>query len=219
MKLNKQIRKTILETKEQKEKILIEQSLIKKRIDMIVGNVKTIDDYNNLSEAKQLKLNFVILQELSFLQENSLINEQADFSSIIKDLFGGLFGSGVETIAEPVIGKILDGLGFKGKLKNFLISFITSKPSDLINAMKDCKLLTKLISESIVEGMVMSMMEEKGASGKGPSLIRNLIGGAMKSNSFIAQLESQLSTSVCGIFNGFTQNAKAIQDKLSSATK
>jgi hypothetical protein len=41
----------------------------------------------------------------------------------------------------------------------------------------------------------------------------------MKSNSFIAQLESQLSTSVCGIFNGFTQNAKAIQDKLSSTTK
>jgi hypothetical protein len=108
---------------------------------------------------------------------------------------------------------------FKGKLKNFLVSFITSKPSDLINAMKDCKLLTKLISESIVEGMVMSMMEERGASGKGPSLIRNLIGGAMKSNSFIAQLESQLSTSVCGIFNGFTQNAKAIQDKLSSTTK
>jgi hypothetical protein len=145
MKLNKQIRKTILETKEQKEKFLIEQSLVKKRLEMIVSNVKTVDDYNKLSEAKQLKLNFKILQELSFLQENSLINEQADFGSIIKDLFGGLFGSGVETIAEPVIGKILDSLGFKGKLKNFLVSFITSKPSDLINAMKDCKLLTKLI--------------------------------------------------------------------------
>ena len=91
---------------------------------MIVSNVKTIDDYNKLSETKQLKLNFTILQELSFLQENSLINEQADFASIIKDLFGGLFGGGVETIAEPVIGKILDSLGFKGKLKNFLISFL-----------------------------------------------------------------------------------------------
>ena len=99
MKLNKQIRKTILETKEQKEKFLIEQSLVKKRLEMIVSNVKTVDDYNKLSEAKQLKLNFKILQELSFLQENNLINEQADFTSIIKDLFGGLFGSGVETIA------------------------------------------------------------------------------------------------------------------------
>jgi hypothetical protein len=219
MKLNKQIRRTILETKEQKEKFLIEQSLVKKRIEMIVGNVKTIDDYNNLSEAKQLKLNFVILQELSFLQESSLINEQADFASIIKDLFGGLFGSGVETIAEPVLGKILESLGFTGQLKNFIISFITSKPSELINAMKDCKVLTKLISESIVEAIAMSMMEEQGASGKGPSLLRNLIGGAIKSNSFVVQLESQLSTTVCGLFNQFTQNAKSIQDKISNVTK
>jgi phospholipid N-methyltransferase len=60
MKLNKQIRKTILETKEQKEKFLIEQSLVKKRLEMIVSNVKTIDDYNKLSETKQLKLNCVI---------------------------------------------------------------------------------------------------------------------------------------------------------------
>jgi hypothetical protein len=217
MKLNKQIRKTILETKEQKEKFLIEQSLVKKRLEMIAGNIKTIDDYNSLSESKQLKLNFVILQELSFLQENNLINEQADFAGIIKDLFGGLFGSGVETIAEPVVGKILDSIGFKGKLKNFMISFITSKPSDLINAMKDCKLLTKLISESIVESMVMSMMEEHGAGGKGPSLLRNLIGGAIKSNSFVAQLESQLSGSICSLFNGFTQNAKAVQNKLKTA--
>jgi len=219
MKLNKQIRRTILETKEQKEKFLIEQSLVKKRIEMIVGNVKTIDDYNNLSEAKQLKLNFVILQELSFLQESTLINEQADFASIIKDLFGGLFGSGVETIAEPVLGKILESLGFTGQLKNFIISFITSKPSELINAMKDCKVLTKLISESIVEAIVMSMMEEQGASGKGPALLRNLIGGAIKSNSFVVQLESQLSTTVCGLFNQFTQNAKSIQDKISNVTK
>lgn len=219
MKLNKQIRKTILETQEQQEKFLIEQSLVKKRLEMIASNVKTIDDYNKLSEAKQLKLNFTILQELSFLQENSLINEQTDFASIIKNLFGGLFGSGVETIAEPVIGKILEGIGFTGNLKNFLVSFMTSRPSDLINAMKDCKLLTRLISESIVEGMTISMMESQGAGGKGPSLIRNLIGGAMKSNSFIAQLESQLATSVCGLFNGFTKNAKAVQDKLTSVTK
>jgi hypothetical protein len=216
MKLNKQIRKTILETKEQKEKFLIEQSLVKKRLEMIAGDIKTIDDYNKLSESKQLKLNFVILQELSFLQENSLINEQADFGSIIKDLFGGLFGSGVETIAEPVLGKVLEGIGFTGKLKNFIISFITSKPSELVAAMKDCKILTKLIAESIAESIVMSMMEEQGAGGKGPSLIRNLIGGQIKSNSFIKQLESQLASTICGLFSGFTKNAQAVKDKLTA---
>jgi len=216
MKLNKQIRKTILETKEQKEKFLIEQSLVKKRLEMIAGDIKTIDDYNKLSEAKKLKLNFVILQELSFLQENSLINEQADFGSIIKDLFGGLFGSGVETIAEPVLGKVLEGIGFTGKLKNFIVSFITSKPSELVAAMKDCKILTKLISESIAESIVMSMMEEQGAGGKGPSLLRNLIGGQIKSTSFVQKLESQLSSTICGLFDGFTKNAQAVKDKLTA---
>ena len=217
MKLNKQIRRTILETKEQKEKFLIEQNLIKKRLEMVIGDVKNVEQYKNLSEDKQIKLSFSILQELSFLQENSLINEQADFASIIKDLFGGLLGSSVETIAEPMIGKIIESLGFTGNIKNILVSFITSRPSELISAMKDCKILTRLIAESIVEGMVMSMMQEQGAGGKGPALLRNLIGGAMKSNSFISQLESQLSTSVCGLFNSFAQNAKSIQDKLTSA--
>jgi hypothetical protein len=217
MKLNKQIRKKILETKEQKEKFLIEQSLIKKRLEMIVGNVKTIEDFNGLSETKQIKLSFSLLQELSFLKENSLINEQADFGSIIKDLFGGLLGSSVETIAEPMVGKIIESLGFKGNVKNVLVSFITSRPSELISAMKDCKILTKLVAESIVEGMTMSMMEEQGADGKGPALLRNLIGGLMKSNTFVSQLESQLSTSVCGLFNTFAQNAKSVKDKIASA--
>lgn len=216
MKLNKQIRKKILETKEQKEKFLIEQSLIKKRLEMIVGNVKTIEDFNGLSETKKIKLSFSLLQELSFLEENNLISEQADFASIIKNLFGSLLGSSVETIAEPIVGKILDSLEFKGTFKNFLVSFITSRPSDLVSAMKDCKMLTKLIAESIVEAMTMSMMEEQGAGGKGPALLRNLIGGTIKSNEFISQLETKLSTIVCGLFNTFFQNAKAVQDKLTS---
>lgn len=217
MKLNKQIRKKILETKEQKEKFLIEQNLIKKRLEMIIGDIKTIEDFNGLSETKKIKLSFSLLQELSFLEENSLINEQADFASIIKNLFGSLLGSSVETIAEPIVGKILDSLEFKGTFKNFLVSFITSRPSDLISAMKDCKMLTRLIAESIVEAMTMSMMQEQGAGGKGPALLRNLIGGTIKSNEFISQLETKLSTIVCGLFNTFAQNAKAVQDKLTSA--
>ena len=60
--LYKKIKKSLIETKERKEKKLINESLIKNRLSMIVKNVKTIEHFNNLSEDKKLKLSVNFLQ-------------------------------------------------------------------------------------------------------------------------------------------------------------
>jgi hypothetical protein len=48
--LEKKIKKSLIETKEKKERKLIQETLIKNRLSMIVENVKTIEDFNKLSE-------------------------------------------------------------------------------------------------------------------------------------------------------------------------
>ena len=50
----------------------------------------------------------------------------------------------------------------QGFMSNFIISYLTSRPSEVIRSMSDCKLMTKLIAESIVEAMIMSLQRQKG---------------------------------------------------------
>ena len=214
--LEKQIKKSLIETKERKEKRLIEQKIIKSRLSMIVENIKTEEDFNNLSEDKKLKLSFNLLQELSYLQESGLISEQ-DLSGALKSIFGGFFGNATQTIFEPFILKIVQPLFGEGFMSNFIVSYLTSKPSEVIKSFSDCKLMTKLVAESVVEAMVMSMQTEKGYTGIGYSLLRNTLGGALKSNDFIQKIEEGLESTVCGLFSKFAGNAEKVKEKLKTA--
>lgn len=212
--LEKEVRKVLIETLEKKEKRLIEESLIKNRISMITENVKTIKDFNSLSDHKKFKLSVNLIQELSFLEKNQLLNEQ-NFSSVLKSIFGGAFGNITQTLFEPFIEKILSGLGFKeGYLRNFLVSFLTSRPSDVIRAFGDCKLMTKLVSEGIIESIVKTTQEEYGYSGAGYDLIRNTMGDVIRNVDFVNGLESGLQNTVCSLVGKFTKNAQNIAEKL-----
>ena len=123
--LEKSIKKNLVEAKEKKEKLLIERRLVESRIETLLGDVKTIEDFNNLIEEKQLRLGFALCQEIVFLQENKFINEE-DLSSLFKGLFGNLFsGAIMNTIYEKIIDKVLFGLGMgEGFFKDFLVSLL-----------------------------------------------------------------------------------------------
>ena len=117
--LKKQVRKSLIETKERKEKRLIEESLIKNRISIIFEGIESEKDFKSLSEKKQLKLSLKFIQEVSFLQENGLIVEQ-DLGSLMSKLFGGWFGNLTQTIFEPMFNKMLTPLFGEGFFKDFL---------------------------------------------------------------------------------------------------
>ena len=74
--LEKKVRKSLIETKERKEKLLIEETLIKNRLSIILEGVNSDKEFKSLSEKKQLRISSKFIQELSYLQETKLINEQ-----------------------------------------------------------------------------------------------------------------------------------------------
>jgi hypothetical protein len=210
--LEKKVKKSLIETKERKEKKIIEESLVKNRLSMLFEGINNEDDFNSLSESKKLKLSVKFIQEMSFLQNNGLIVEQ-DFNSLLKSLFGGAFGSVAQTMVEPLINSVLSGLGFKdGFVKNFAISYLTSKPDEIIKSFSDCKLMTKLISEAIVESIIMTMQRDKGYGGFGYDLIRNQLGNVLQSTNFISGIENGLSEVVCSVMGKFTNNTKKVAD-------
>jgi hypothetical protein len=214
--LEKKIRRSIIETKEQKEKQLIEEHLVKSRLYAIVEHIQSEEDFNKLSENKKIQLSFNILQELSYLESNGLISE-IDLSSAFKSLFGGFFGNVTQTIFEPLIGKIVYPLFGEGFMSNFIISYLTSRPSEVIKSMSDCKLMTKLIAESVVEGMIMSLQRQKGFDAPGYSFLRNTLADVITGTSFVSGIENSMSSTVCGLFQKFAGNAKKIETKLKTA--
>ena len=210
--LKNKIKRSIIETKERKEKLLIEQRLVESRIMMIVESESNAKNFHSLSEDKQQKIMYSLLAEINYLDEQGMINEQLwDF---LGKIFGNSFGGAVETIVEPLVNSLLSSLGLGGYFKNFLVSFITTNPLELAKALKSCEALTTLIANSLSEAVFMMIQKDKGLSGDGYTFIRNALGGVVKDTKFANSLEKQLSGIVCELFGKMNDKASGVYDKL-----
>jgi len=210
--LQKKIKKSLIEAKNRKESILIEQKLIKSRIMMIVENEDNIKNFKSLPKSKQEKIAYKLFEEINYLQETNILNEQ------LMDFLGKIFGnslSGVaQTIVEPMVNSLLSGIGLEGYFKDFLVSFITSNPTRLAKALKSCDELTKLVAESLSEAVFMMIQRQQGLEGQGYTFLRNALGGAVKDTAFIKSIETQISGIVCQLFGKMNDKASGVYDKL-----
>lgn len=214
--LNKKIKKSLIEVKEKKEKRLIEESLIKNRFYTLLEGIECEKDFKSLSDKKQFNLSVKFIQEMSYLNSVGFINEEQDnLKDILTKMFGKSFNSIAETMVEPFVKNMLLGLEFKeGFVKNFLVSYLTSKPSEIIRGFNDCRIISKLISEGIVESMVISTQKKENYNGFGYDLMRNELGGMLKSFEFIKKIEQGVEGKVCSIIDNLIKNTKSVVEKL-----
>ena len=138
--LSKQIRKSLVETKEKKETLLIEGRLIKNRLSIIVERTKTKESFKSQSKKNQLKISAKFIQELSYLKNVGLLNE-ANLTDSLQSIFGNSFGNITETMFEPILNVVLQKLGFgEGLLKKFIVSSLkganTKNSETCLSALK-----------------------------------------------------------------------------------
>jgi hypothetical protein len=213
--LEKQIKRAILEAKDNQEKTLIEENLVRSRILMIVESEDNIKNFNKLPKKKQEKIMYSLFEEINYLSENNILNEQ--LMDVLGKLFGSSFSGMVQTIVEPLVSSLLGKLGLGGFFKDFITSFLVSDPRRLALALKDCKELTKLIAEALSEALVQMLQKQTGLEGQGYSFMRNALGDTIKETTFIAKLENQLSGIVCSVFSGYNKKAVDVYNKLKPA--
>lgn len=214
--IKKDIRKKLVEIKEQKNNLITEQTIVKNRIIAIFGSESNIRNFNSLSESKKRKIGESLSREILIIKKTGLLNESFDLTSVFKNIFGNMFSSAIETMVEPFINSILSGLGLSGVFKNFLISILTTNPQTLIKAWGDCRLMTKLISEGIAEALAMQVQEKLGGTSGGYSILRNLLGKTLKEQDFINSLSEQLQNFVCGTFDKIEQKVDKISNDKNS---
>ncbi len=211
--LEKNIKKVILETKEKKEKLLIEEGLVKSRIMMIVESKNNIKNFKSLPKEKQEKIAYKLLEEINYLQETNLLNEQ--LMDFLGKIFGNSLGGILQTVAEPMVNSLMGAIGLGDSyFGKFLVSFITSNPTRLAKALKSCEELTKLVAESLAEAVFMMIQKQQGLEGQGYTFLRNALGGAVKDYGFIQSIEKQISGIVCELFGKMNNKASGVFDKL-----
>jgi len=213
--MKKEIRKKLLEIKEKKDNLMIEEKIIVSRLKLIAEGEYNSKTFKFLPRHKQVSIFGETIVELRKINEEGLISEDFNLWGMLK----GLFGGGVETLAEPIIDKILTKLGFtsNGFFKKFMISYLTSRPGDLIKAFVDCKTLTRLIAESLIEATLMNFLEKKEFGGFISDILRNTMGNSLKDTEVVSSLEEKLSGKVCELFNMFGGKAKSISDAVKNA--
>ena len=212
-KMNKKVFKKVLrETKERKERILIEQKMVETRILSIFEFEQNIHNFRKLPKDKQEKLAWALVNEINFLSEKEILNEQ--LGDFLGKIFGGSLGSVLETILEPLLNSVLSGLGITGFFKNFMISFITTRPGELAKALKDCRTLTTLIANSLGEAMFMMIQEQRGLEGGFYTFIRNALGSAVKDMAFVNKIEDFIGDLICENFSKLSDNAGNVFEKL-----
>lgn len=209
----KDIKRKLLETKEKKDILLIEQKIVESRIMMIFETQENIDNFSSLSKSKKEKIVKKLYEEFQLLAQQDMLNEQ--LGDFLGKIFGQGFGSIIQTLVEPMVNSILAGLGMQNSFfSKFLSSFIITRPSELIRAFKDCRAMTELVTKAIIEAMVMTVQQEKGLQGAGYTVIRNALGGAINDTKFAKDLSDRLEDFVCEIYHKLTGKAEKVYDKL-----
>jgi hypothetical protein len=215
MGLKKVIKKSLKETKVQKETILIEQKIVQSRLRMIVENFSE-DKFKTLSEKEQGRICVLFLMEMSSLNDEGLLTE--NFIDTLKNIFGAAFWSVPEAFTEKALNSLLGSLGFPdNSIRKFLVSFFATNPSELLKAFKDCRVLTKHIVRAIGESLIMNLQQSKGMGGTGMDIVRNALQNELQNLDFLKKLEETLSGSVCQVFDKYSGNAKEVLDKLKPA--
>lgn len=197
------VKKNIELIKEQKERREVSILLAESRIKEIGFDENFFDRLWEMEESKRLSLTFMMLDEIAHVYESEYISEQ-DFFGAIKNIAGLGMDTAVEQMAESLLMSVFEFLGIeKWWLSRMTVSILATNPRELVKALRgDCKTLTTLIAESMVEAMVIGYQQEnQKMSGAFFDFLRNLIGNALKRTDTVKSIENMISGTVCGIFS------------------
>ena len=206
--LNSLVKEVLNETKVLKENRLILEKICESRLKIVSENM---DDFENMSRVRKIKFGFRFLKESSELLELGLIKEN------LTDIFQNLYGKSMEdmigAISEPLLISLLTKIGLDEDLNGKVLTNIQSKGTEIIPSMGDCKSLTNFISAAISEELTKKMNTENIIQS---DVVNTSLMDTLKNSSFLENLNSKLESSVCELYDKFTENAKNLVVRMSA---
>jgi len=201
--LNKTIRKNLLETKDIKKSLLVEQRIIRGRYNFLLESFRTLEKISidkiffiTLNESKKLR-------ELNLDKKMILKEEESFFSSLFSIFGSGIFPSLKEYGAKWIIERTFGEEAAKSMMAQTVIAAFGNLDWESITKLfTDCSFTSKWLVQTIIEGFVRKYQEKYGASGVFTDTIRNGIVEAIGSNEVIDALSNKLMGFVCNMIGG-----------------
>jgi hypothetical protein len=119
----------------------------------------------------------------------------------------------IGAISEPLLISLLTKIGLDEDLKGKVLTNIQSKGTEIIPSMGDCKSLTNFISAAISEELTKKMNTENIIQS---DVVNTSLMDTLKNSSFLENLNSKLESSVCELYDKFTENAKNLVVRMSA---
>ena len=218
--LKNEIRKTLVETKKNKENKIIESKIVKSRLNAILESTPDFKSFKKLPFERQWEIGVPLMQEIAYLKELGVDDNLLITEGGIWDLLGSIFGTGIsagsETIFEALLSSLLKKLGFTGFIADAVVFFFSRHPSKIFESFKDCNALSKNLAQAITEAYILKLQREYNITGKGMDFIRNALMETLENSDFGAKLADQFAQFVCGFYNTIAGKGKEVMSAINT---
>tara|TARA_R110002110_G_scaffold40351_8_gene129141 strand:+ start:459 stop:1760 length:1302 start_codon:yes stop_codon:yes gene_type:complete len=205
----------ILISKSKKKTLTEERNIVKSRFSVLSEgrNVKTKIDKNSFADD--------VITEMFELRSQGFETEV--ISEGLFDMLGGLFGAaggGIgqiikEKMATWIISKL--GLSTDGYLSNFIIVAFGNLPLSDYGKLTDCKFLSDLITNSVVESIALNVEKKSGKDGVFMDLLRNIAGDYFKDSSVENKISGYLEGVLCPLMGGIKGKMKDAEEQIKAS--
>jgi hypothetical protein len=218
--LKKEIRKTLVETKRNKENKIIESKIVRSRINAILESTPDFKSFKKLPFERQWEIGVPLMQEIAYLKELGVDDDLLITEAGIWDMLGSIFGTGLsaggETIFEAMLSSLLKKLGLSGFIADAVTFFFSRNPSKIFESFKDCNALSKNVGQAIMEAYIVKLQREYNISGGGMDFIRNALMETLENSDFGSKLADQFAQFICGFYNTIAGKGKEVMSAINT---
>lgn len=213
--LKNKIHKTLLETKENKKKTILENKIVTNRFKII------LEDKNMFKKKNKQKLFSQLTSEVNYLKNqgfnNQMINE--GLIDIIKSLFGNNSDAIFTTWKDQGVNWLIDKLGvshdeeLSDKIKSKFSNVLTSEIPELFT---DCDKVTDMIVDAMIEVFQENLKNGQSNGSEASRILQDSVLEMTSHEDFQDSVEVKLKNTICPLLSKISSNMSNQENDIKS---
>jgi hypothetical protein len=213
--LKKTIHKTLVETKENKKKTILENKIVTNRFKII------LEDKNMFKKKNKEKLFSQLTSEVNYLKNqgfnNQMINE--GLIDIIKSLFGNNSDVIFTTWKDQGVNWLIDKLGvshdeeLSDKIKSKFSNVLTSEIPELFT---DCDKVTDMIVDAMIEVFQENLKNGQSNGSEASRILQYSVLEMTSHEDFQDSVEVKLKNTICPLLSKISSNMSNQENDIKS---
>jgi hypothetical protein len=213
--LKNKIHKTLLETKENKKKTVLENKIVTNRFKII------LEDTSMFKKKNKQKLFSQLTSEVSYLKTQGFNKEMINegLIDIIKSLFGNKSDVIFTTWKDQGVNWLIDKLGvshdeeLSDKIKNKFSNVLTSEIPELFT---DCDKVTDMVVDAMIEVFQENLKNGESNGSEASRILQDSVLEMTSHEDFQDSIEIKLKNTICPLLSKISSNMSNQENEIKS---